>query len=174
MSVDIRGTTGITAPGFSGDGLGKVIQVVNVDTDALLSTTSTAWQNVMSATITPSSSTSKILIMITAVLGAGGASATAQSVWRNSTQILHGQVVSGATASSGPTAYGGSGDSNNNAQIAITGIDAPTTTSATTYYFKYRSPQGAVVRVNDLGSGIRNQTYSQTSLSSITLMEIGA
>ncbi len=169
MPSEIRGSDN-----FDSANVGKVLQVVSVDTDSLLSTTSTAWQTVMSATITPSSSSSVILVMITSVIGADGAISTGQSVWRNSTQILQGQSVSGATASSGPSAYGGSSDANNNEQIAITGKDSPVTTSATTYYFKYRSPQSGTVRVNDLGSGRRSQIYSQTSLSSMTLMEIGA
>ena len=162
------GGTGNTSGG------GKVLQVVSTSVTTLMSTTSTAWQTAMTLAITPTATSSRILIFMNAVVGAGGASATGQSVWRGGTQILGGAVVSGATSSSGPSAYGGSGDSNNNEQIAIQGIDSPSTTSSTTYYFKYRSPQGVIVRINDLGSAVRNQTYSQTAQSSITLMEIGA
>ena len=181
MAIDSSGTVtlGTPLPASSGgtgntSGGGKVLQVVSTSVTTLMSTTSTAWQTAMTLAITPTATSSRILIFMNAVVGAGGASATGQSVWRGGTQILGGAVVSGATSSSGPSAYGGSGDSNNNEQIAIQGIDSPSTTSSTTYYFKYRSPQGVIVRINDLGSAVRNQTYSQTAQSSITLMEIGA
>ena len=169
MPSEIKGSSN-----FDSDSAGKVLQVVSVNVDTLMSTSSTSWQTAMSLTITPTSASSTILVFMNAVVGTSGAYSSAQSVWRGSTQILKGQVVSGATSSSGPTAYQGSSDANNNSQIAIQGMDTPSTTSATTYYFKYRSPQGGIIRVNDLGSAARNLSYAQTAQSSITLMEIGA
>jgi len=167
-TLDLKSQGSVTMP------TGSVLQVVSVDVDTLLSTTSTAWQTAMTATITPSSTSSKVMIIITSVIGVAGAASSGQSVWRDSTQILGGQVVTGATSSSGPTAYSGGSDANNNEGVAINGLDAPSTVSPVSYHFKYRSPQGSVVRVNDLGSASRNATYSQTSLSTITLMEVSA
>jgi hypothetical protein len=150
---------------------GSIVQVVNMLEGTPISTTSTSWQTIMSATITPKASGNRILIIITGTVGASSTAATAQSVYRGSTKILSGDAVSGTTASSGPTGYGGSSDGNNNEAVAISGVDSPNTTSSVTYYYKFRSPQGTTVRVNDLGSASRNASYSQTSQSSIVLME---
>lgn len=152
---------------------GTVLQVVSHNSNSLYTTSSTSWTGTdLAVTITPKFSNSMILIVIQSVLGASGAISSGQAVFRNGTQILAGQAIGGVTASSGPSVYGGSADGNNNESVVIQGKDFPNTTSPVTYDFRFRSPQSGTIRMNDLGSGIRNQTYSQTSMSNITVWEI--
>jgi hypothetical protein len=153
-------------------GAGKVLQVQSNTWNTISATSSTSFSTIGSVTITPSSTSSKIFVLVNAVIGASGAISTGQRLLRGSTLIFGGASVSGATQSAGPSAYGGSGDGNNNEMVSISGLDSPNTTSAVTYNFQWRSPQGGTIRINDLGSGQRNTSYSQTSASTITVFEI--
>jgi hypothetical protein len=149
-----------------------VLQVISVNDTAIRATSSTSYSNTIAATITPTSSTSKILVLCNVIIGTSSSLSTLHKIYRGGTQVLQGSSVSGATSASGSNAYGGSNDGNNNEAVVIQGIDSPATTSATTYQVKWASPQGGTIRMNDLGSGSRSQSYSQTSMSNITLIEI--
>jgi hypothetical protein len=130
----------------------------------------------LSATITPSSTTSRIFCIVAATAGtgdhSGGVSAAARLV-RDSTPIHVGNSTSGYTSASSASLYGGSTDGNNSEAISICVLDSPSTTSAVTYKIQViRLEGGGQVRVNALGNDNANSVFSQRSASSITLMEI--
>jgi hypothetical protein len=159
---------------------GSVLQVVSVSKTDVFSTTSQSYIDVtgLSATITPSSATSKILCIVAANAGtgdnAGGVSAAARLV-RDSTPIQVGDTAAGYTSTSSASLFGGSTDGNNSESIAISVLDSPATTSAVTYKLQViRLESAGQVRINALGNDIASQVYSQRSASSITLMEIAA
>lgn len=114
---------------------GSVIQVVQgVYGSGQYSTGSTSFvDSNLSATITPKSSSSKILCMVSQY-GYSGSSATKMEI-----QLLRGSTV---IANSG--LYGG--DANNlDFSLSVNYLDSPSTTSATTYKTQYRSTSGNLV-----------------------------
>ena len=146
-------------------GGGKVLQVVSAVTTtstAIASTTLT--DTTITATITPTLSTSKILVLISANY----------FIVRASTQIGgKARVLRGATTivdypaeSVGYTYSNNAGEVSQSNLLGITYLDSPATTSATTYKL-----QGGVSTTANSGQ-ITFQSYS--SPSTITLMEIGA
>jgi hypothetical protein len=141
---------------------GNVIQVVNATYSTQVSTTSGTFQDTgLSATITPSSSSSKILVIwaINGVYSANGIGVETNLV-RTSTQIVYTENLAAREGSG--SADAGSGTSGG------TYLDSPATTSATTYKCQYRSRNGSsTVYVQETGSG-------GASTSMMTLMEIAA
>ena len=143
-------------------GAGGILQVVSNTTTTQASTSSGTFQDTgLSATITPSSSSSKILV-IWAINGvyASTAIGVETNLVRTSTQIVYTENLA---AREGSGAYdAGSGTSGG------TYLDSPSTTSATTYKCQYRSRNGSSsVTVQFTGSG-------GASTSMMTLMEIAA
>jgi len=134
-------------------GVGSVIQVVNVTYSVLVSTTGTTYIDTgLSASITPTSSSNKILVIVhQSECGCSNANVgMALQLLRNSTSI----VVIGPANAYGPA--------NANASISTAYLDSPATTSSVTYktQFKLNSASGTAV------------VQSDTATSTITLMEI--
>lgn len=135
---------------------GTVLQVVQVATTTTTSTTSTSFVDTgMTATITPKSSSSKILVTADFGVGAGNSSNGAvTALVRGSTVLCYrGDAYSGAGNSYGADAW--------------FHLDSPATTSATTYKVQLLS-QGSSTTcyVNPEYSGFTSPT------AHITLMEI--
>lgn len=155
-------------------GAGAVLQVVQAIKTDTFTTTSTSFVDVggMSVVITPSSVSSRILILSTCAIGMGGAVAGIARLMRDGSPVFVGDNNAGYTQCSSPSFYGGSGDGNNNETLAINYVDSPATTSAVTYKLQVASPQGGALWVNTLGSNIGNQVYSTRSAGSFIAMEI--
>jgi hypothetical protein len=144
-------------------GGGKVLQVVsaNITTAKSIATTASTDTNI-TATITPTLSTSKILVIISAAIDMQNSS--------NAMTFAGGKVLRGATEIMDYGSFSmfgfGDGTSNNKqitSQISITTLDSPATTSATTYKL-----QANCYEVGQL------QFQKSSTPSTITLMEIGA
>ena len=138
-------------------GFGKIGQVVQATTSSQVGTTSTTYiDSNITASITPSSTSSKILVLVSANCFIIGGSATSMdtNIVRNSTVVAEFDrsvyKESSATAS----------------QIFLQYLDSPSTTSSTTYKVQIRRGSGAetiLTQYSDVnGSGI----------SFITLMEV--
>ena len=138
---------------------GTVLQVVNATYSTQLATSSTSYVDTgLSASITPTSSTSKILILVEQTgLGKNfgdSAQRVALNILRNSTQLIQFEVGAGYTGASTINIFGGSGSNY---------LDSPATTSSVTYKTQIKGFAGVNV-------------YAQydNSTSTITLMEIAA
>jgi hypothetical protein len=143
---------------------GSVLQVVNAvyGTGSAGVTTSASFVDTgLTASITPSSSTSKILVTfnLSGIAKNGGNTAMGVQLVRGSTAILG---LNGIAGYEGTTGYNGVGD------IGTTYLDSPATTSSTTYKVQ--------ALTFNAGSVYWNQIYtaSYTVSSTITLMEIAA
>jgi len=173
MSTTINGTTGInkiqdgtvvdadiaalsaskltgTLPAGMG---GKVLQVVSTKHTTPTTINSTTFQNTnLMLSITPSSTSSKILVMVTASVG-GDDYANAYlygGLFRDGTELF--EILGQRDQSN---AFGGG--------MSMTYLDSPSTTSSTTYKFRGRANNSAMdFRYNYVGGQ-----------STITLMEIG-
>lgn len=168
QEADTASNFTLTVPAQTGTVLtnktaGTVLQVVQVSYSTYSSTTSTTLSSSgLTASITPTSATSKILVMVNpllAVLRTSGTSMASLQVVRGATSIYAAErtlaIDTGTFLSS---------------NIAISVLDSPATTSSTTYTLNYAcSTAGtAGVRLNDYN------TTTPTVGSTITLMEIAA
>lgn len=142
---------------------GKILQVKHGNHTPQVSTTSTSYQDVSSNTnvsITPSATTSKILVLahFNECYHNSGASNSSHylAVYRDSSEIqaMHTTYLQGIT-----------GEEMFSQDFSI--VDQPNTTSAITYKLKFRSISSsyAAVRINQNG---------QNGGTTITLLEIGA
>ena len=136
-------------------GGGKVLQVVNAfDTSSPSTTSATLADAGLTATITPTLATSKILVIVNQYFArASNASAVGVQLLRGSTSILQAeaQMMNVYTTVEADCMF------------AANILDAPATTSATTYKTQFRSVGGGTIYAS-------GYSYSST----ITLLEIGA
>jgi len=154
-----NGGTAITSGFINGTATpGKVIQIVNAHTGTQVTSNSTTYADTtLTATITPSSTSSKVLVLIQQSVGKSDHNTYGNiRVYRDSTEIggaVAGRAI-GYTANS-DYVYVGIGFSNSF-------LDTPSSTSALVYKTQFN---------NNAGSGtIRVQTDSGQSY--MTLMEI--
>jgi hypothetical protein len=160
QNATFAGTLATSSRGIAAASMpaGSVLQVVTGTTSTAASTTSTTFQDTgLTATITPTSSTSKILII--AALGdvSSNNSGSNNGV---TTRILRGATQVGANTSQ-QWCYGvfanqfiNSGNMNY--------LDSPATTSSTTYKIQFRAQ----------GAGPTVEVMRDSTQGSITLMEI--
>jgi len=165
MSFTINGTTGInlaTQPltGALPDAnapSGSVIQVVQGTYGTATTTSATSFTSTgLTASITPSSSTSKILIIASLAVDTSSNGEQAYfAVYRNSSTNLSGTVNGFGNAYATSSRVIG--------MLATSYLDSPATTSSTTYTVYFRT--------NTVGTVALNQ---DSSISVITLQEIAA
>ena len=170
--------TGLVTGGTGGHGLrssGSVVQTVQtVKTDTFSSTSDTLEDITgLSLSITPTSTTSKVLINVSF-----NHTITTTDRWmqfqlvRDSTAIYLGDAASSRTRASVFTSYTGS---NNNVitNSNITFLDSPNTTSATTYKLQCaRQSDSNPYLVINRSKNDSDANYGGRSASSITAMEI--
>ena len=139
--------------GSAGATAGQVIQVVTATTATSTSTTTTAnfVSTNLTASITPSSSSNKVLILITTTTGiSNGADSTFTTIFRGSTNVAgSGNAISRAYA----------GQSTLTINHCLSFLDSPATTSSTAYTLYF---------ANGNGGGCNINTYYPT----ITLLEV--
>jgi hypothetical protein len=138
-------------------GAGAVLQVVQATYSTATTTSSGTFSDTgMSASITPSSSSNKILILAnhTSCYKTGGDTNLKLQLVRGSTSIAIFENAGGYTGSSVEINFG---------TCSVYYLDSPSTTSSTTYKTQMRADNGATVGIQ------RNSAFS-----SITLIEIKA
>ena len=165
----VSGTTTLTLPATTGTVIttgttgqvinkaslptGSVLQVVNATSSTLVSTTSATYVTTgLTATITPTSNTSKILVLANAAMQGVASQNTTITLYKNGTNLL-GAVGLG---------YINANTLASNQITATLYLDSPATTSATTYEIYFKTSGGTAY----FAAG--------ASTSTITLMEIAA
>ena len=151
--------SGATAPEWkTAAGGGKVLQVVTATYSTNTNSTSATYADTgLTATITPSATSSKIFVIVTQ---------TAYSAPSNDETRAGLRLVRGATTLLTLSRYIGLNQASGSVMgaVGLTHLDSPNTTSATTYKTQFNRDGGAgVVSVNVIGD-----------TSTITLFEIGA
>jgi hypothetical protein len=163
----VAGTTVLDLPAVSGTILtttspkaGNVIQVVQGTATNASTTSSTFVTTNLSASITPSASSSKILILavLADVYNASTAQAGTFTIVRGSTNI----APNGSGANQAFAYYWTNASGPFQTAIAFNYLDSPSTTSSTTYTIHFATAGGT------LYTSINGQT------NTITLMEIAA
>jgi len=162
----------ITTADLASGVAGKVLQVVSTHkTDDFTTSSTASFVDVtgLSASITPSSASNKILIMYSiTTCNDTSSQGTHIRLMRDSTEIAPARSVANYTSSLFTHARS---DNNLSAQTSFEFLDSPSTTSATTYKVQVKA-QANTATVNRSGSDTASQTYSHKSSSSITVMEI--
>lgn len=141
-----------------GAGVGKVLQVVQGSLQTLASSTSATYASTgLTASITPTSASSKVLVLITAWCRKEGSTWLGLRLYRNGSSVT--TFAAGLLYTASTATNDGAGSFNY--------LDSPATTSSTTYalYFA-NTPAVGTVKINADGSG--------NSYSTITLLEIAA
>lgn len=181
----VSGTTTLTLPTTSGTIVtsassltasqlptGSVLQVVSTAKTDTFSSTSTSFADVtgLTATITPSSTSSKILITASISHGRSSAILNHFKLLRGATDIAIGDT-GGAGARSTIGSYLGSADSNSDLITStIQFLDSPSTTSSTTYKIQTKvQDSGGTSYINRSGT---DGAYGSRAISTITVMEI--
>ena len=136
-------------------GGGKVLQVVYASYNTDTSSTSATYADTgLSATITPTLATSKVLVLVEQNgLRKEGNTSINLKLFRGATELLKFAELLGSTATT----------ARNIVAAGSSYLDSPATTSATTYKTQFAADNGATVYVQN-----------STAASTITLLEIGA
>ena len=186
----VAGTTTLTIPAVSGNILtdgqalpaidgsaltgittGKVLQVVQtVKTDTWSSTTANSWVDVtgMSVTITPSSSSSKILIIGT--INYSGSTNVYGRLLRGATPISVGDAAGSRALSTFSSGYNHT-DGNVGKCASINYLDSPSTTSATTYKIQFQMFNSYFMALNRVVADT-DSNISARGASTLIAMEI--
>lgn len=163
LTADSTTATGLKWAAAAGGG--KVLQVVEGTTTSYGSTSSTTYGDTgLSASITPSATSSKILVIV---------SHAGTSKYGGFDSKLQMRLMRGATELYTTGDQGLSTDNtavNRGQSFSLLKLDSPSTTSSTTYKTQYRiqGSTSGTVAVQDYNSG------AQLPTSVIILMEIGA
>jgi hypothetical protein len=173
-AIDGGSLTGITT--------GKVLQVIQTHITATSSQSIGSGSTItnitsLSATITPSSTSSKILVMVR-WCGVPAANRWEQVFGINRGSTALGIVTAGNRRAGLATVY------ESNAGWTAAGVDgmyatsyqyldSPSTTSATTYY-AYVNPEGTGTMYNNRGVNDTDAGYTERGTSMVIVMEIGA
>lgn len=164
MALILSGDAGITFPVTAGSASavqassGRVLQVVQATTISSTTSSSTSYVAIsnLAASITPSSSLSKVLILINSHIYTSGPNVEAAiTIYKNGSDL--------STGGTGFTdAYTGGSDLI--VPFSMMYLDSPASTSSTTYAAYFKRTQGTTSMVANL----------RGCLSSVVLMEIAA
>ena len=176
VDTDMIAAKAATSPKL---GNGSVLQVVSQDKTTAFSTTSNSFVDVtgLSVSITPSSSSNKILVFIDLKWGQSTDDGEffARAV-RDSTAVY---VGTGSTGNRTPCFFGiedtNAGSRFQLNQASAVFLDSPSTTSSTTYkvQVKCHAASGQTVPINRVNDDT-NHNYKPAAASSITVMEVAA
>jgi hypothetical protein len=155
---------------------GNVIQVVQTVKSDTFSTSSTSYTDVtgLSVSITPTSSSSKILVLVNMTCGMGADYVFFTRITRAGTAIDIGDAAGSRTRATTGGYQGGTGITFQTIPQNIMFLDSPATTSSTTYSVQVATENsGGIVYLNRTANDGDNSSRGRFS-STITVMEIAA
>jgi len=163
----------VTFPNNTGNTL-QVVQTVKTD---VASTTSGTFSTIpgLTVNITPSSTSSKILVQVDVKIGNPNGAGSYVRLLRDSTVIYMGDTATDRTPCLHQT-YGGSDTGEGLYGMAWHGgtfLDSPNTTSQVTYAVQWMRMNSATLYTNRVGSETHTQ-YEGRGASSITAIEVAA
>lgn len=184
ITIDGSGTiTGVNASGGISSAqlvaraslpAGSVLQVVSTTKTDVFTTTTTSWVDItgLSVNITPTSSSSRILVFVSIQMNnATSGQGFYFRLVRNSTPIAIGDSSGarpGATNQDQAVSVG-----RNTTPMNANFLDSPATTSSTTYKCQTAALDVGTIVVNRSSGDSDNASYART-VSTITVMEIAA
>ena len=156
-------------------GTGAVLQVVqDVQKGAVTFSTGT-YANALSLNITPSSTSSKILISWNVSCGVGSDDYGSLALFNGATEITGAKATNGSgnriNASNGISSPGGVGFNYVLQSISNSFLDSPNTTSEINYIIKMKVNYGSAVYMNRIGQ-TDDDTWNNNGISALTAYEI--
>ncbi len=171
----VAGTNTLTLPASTGTlattaTQGKILQVQQGALTTSVSTTSTSYTDLITVTITPTATDSKVYVSFTTNAGTGGdINHLYTALFRDSTEI--GSATSTGSRTGAQTVTNTAGQQQMNYAGAL--LDSPSSTSAITYAVKIKVSTGTGYW-NRSSRDTNNSSYDGRSVSQITVMEVGA
>ena len=166
-----------TATGFGG---GKLLQVVQTFKTDAFSRSSTSFGDItgMNVSITPASSSNKILIVCHLSVGTNGNGYVGFRLLRDSTNIGHSTALDSQSSSNTRDSAFAFGDESSQAQnklntVSYSFLDTPSSTNSLTYKLTVRTWSSTTFRLNR-PQFVGNAAYTMAGTSSITAMEVSA
>jgi hypothetical protein len=151
-------------------GSGKILQVVLAEKKDPASVTGTTFGSVFTAPITPSSATSKVLILASLNVSAAASNAVFVRLTKSGSILLQGDAASSRTRVTS-NAY-----SNQPSQMlasTVLYLDSPASTSALTYEIEIASSGSGAVYLNRSATDTDSSAFPRAA-STILLMEVAA
>ena len=155
-------------------GGGKILQVVSTTDDTAYSNSGTSYTQILGTTITPSATSSKILIIVHAQFSCSTDTYGGATLLRGSTEIAKSDETTGGANANQYTVSINHRDGDaqwESETVSINFLDTPNTTSATTYYLGFRKDYGTQINVNR-PYATNNAAYHWNTVSTMTLMEV--
>lgn len=149
---------------------GKILQVVQATKTDTASVTGTTFSSVFTASITPSSSSSTVLVFASLSVGQAASNFVNLRLTRSSSTLLQGDTAGSRTRVTTQANPGGAGVM---AAANITYMDSPASTSAQTYAIEIASHTTGAVYLNRSGTDTDSAGFSRGA-STIILMEVAA
>jgi hypothetical protein len=175
FTVTIPAETGTLVTTASLPASGKVLQVVQTSVTSVVSITTSSFTNLsgFTAAITPSSASSKILMIATVNMSMVAGTVGQMRFARNGSAIFVGDSSGSRTPVTFNQRGSYTGDNDTTHNFSGSFLDSPNTTSATTYSVQGRTNNGGTFYLN---RGWNNSDNGDAPLaaSSIILMEIAA
>ena len=162
VSDNVGRSGGLIKAAGGGGKIGQVVQTVNTATETLSSTTFTEISD-FAVAITPTATSSKILIMVNAQFGTGNGYSSRFQLFRDTTQIFmgDGDIRSSFGFNTNGTRQGDMG--------AICYLDSPSSTSELDYSIKWNSQEGNALY---MGRSQSDDAEDAETPSSFTVMEV--
>ena len=161
LTLGSSGDTVTLTSGAKTSGFGKIGQVVSTTKTDEFSTSSTSVTDItgLSVSITPSSTSSKILILVDGNVSDNNTTyAGAMKLFRDSTEICKG--TNGSANNIGFDNVRRNSGSDESKKFSINFLDSPSTTSSTTYKISIKLNQSNTFYINRTGSSNENSLVS--------------
>ena len=187
VDADMLAANAVTSGKLASGVGGKILQVVSANKDNTVSSNSTSYYSIgLNATITPSSSSNKILVLLDLVYGGpqnhyaygriirtpSGGSLTPIAIGADRTSSYSNSQQASFTLTTPNT----SSDQYKLFHASVNFLDTPSTTAATTYSVQGKSRSGGgdgYFYINRPATN-NNETYQVGTSSNLTLMEVAA
>lgn len=154
----------------TGSGGGKILQVVQATLTTTANVTGTTFGSVFTASITPSASTSKVLVIVDLSVGQAASNFVNIRLTRSSSTLLQGDSAGSRTRVTTQANPGGAGVM---AAAGLNYLDSPASTSSLTYAIEIASHTTGAVYLNRSGTDTDSAGFSRGA-STITLLEVAA
>ena len=161
---------GSALTGIAAGGGGKILQVKSSQRTSSMSTTSTSYQTVQNVSITPSATTSKIMIFWNTNAGTNGdVSHGYLALFRDTTEIGSADTASSRTSAQAVVNTGAQQQMNYSGSY----LDSPSSTSAISYVLKFKGSNTNTHVINRSVRDTDSAAYDGRSTTTITAIEIG-
>ena len=152
-------------------GGGKILQVQSSQRTSSMTTTSTSYSTIQSVSITPSATTSKIMIFWNTNAGTNGdVSHGYLALFRDTTEIGSADTASSRTSAQAVVNTGAQQQMNYSGSY----LDSPSSTSAISYVLKVKGSNTNTFAINRSARDNDAAAYDGRSTTTITAIEVGA